>query len=79
MDNGHETNAQSGYTGVYDLSGNVWEWEDSCDGQSGQNDSCRLRGGSFNDGNDNLRCGDDNYDYRSGSYDFVGLRCCGPP
>jgi formylglycine-generating enzyme len=45
----------SGYTGVYDLSGNVWEWEDSCydtvalkngivtDGPP----ACYLRGGAF--------------------------------
>jgi sulfatase modifying factor 1 len=36
----------SGYTGVYDLSGNVWEWEDSCNDTTGQSDQCRLRGGS---------------------------------
>ena len=30
-----------GYRGVYDLIGNVWEWEDSC-----QDDNCRVRGGS---------------------------------
>jgi len=30
------------YAGVSDMSGNVSEWEDLCDG-----DSCRLRGGSF--------------------------------
>ena len=35
----------SGYTGVYGLSGNVWEWEDACDGTTGSSDRCRLRGG----------------------------------
>jgi sulfatase modifying factor 1 len=39
------TSTDSGYTGVYDLSGNVWEWEDSCNGASDEQDSCRVRGG----------------------------------
>jgi sulfatase modifying factor 1 len=46
----------SGYTGVYDLSGNVWEWEDSCDGYVDDTNWCRLRGGSFNDVDYYLRC-----------------------
>jgi hypothetical protein len=36
-----------GYEGVYDLSGNVTELEDSCDGMTGPQDECRARGGSF--------------------------------
>jgi hypothetical protein len=36
----------AGYGGVCDLSGNVWEWEDSCDA-GGASADCRLRGGSF--------------------------------
>jgi formylglycine-generating enzyme required for sulfatase activity len=66
----------AGYEGVYDLSGNVWEWEDSCNGTSGQQDLCRLRGGSFNYDAGNLRC---DYDYGDGryvAYVFIGLRCC---
>lgn len=35
------------YAGVYDMSGNVWEWEDSCDSTStGATAHCRIRGGS---------------------------------
>lgn len=37
-----------GYEGVYDLSGNVTEFEDSCEGTTGPQDECRARGGSFN-------------------------------
>ncbi|PKN46617.1 MAG: hypothetical protein CVU63_07355 [Deltaproteobacteria bacterium HGW-Deltaproteobacteria-20] len=36
-----------GYGGVYDLSGNVTELEDSCDAMTGPQDECRARGGSF--------------------------------
>jgi formylglycine-generating enzyme required for sulfatase activity len=71
--------SNSEYTGVYDLSGNVWEWEDSCDGNSGKSDDCRLRGGGFStyDGS-NLRCASVNYGDRD--FDFeVGFRCCSAP
>jgi formylglycine-generating enzyme required for sulfatase activity len=73
--------SSSGYTGVYDLSGNVFEWEDSS-----MSDVCRIRGGyfsgsdSYNDGHLNCFA---NFDYggfnRSSSYDYIGFRCCSDP
>lgn len=36
-----------GYEGVYDLSGNVWEWEDACLADVGKDDACRIRGSAF--------------------------------
>ncbi len=67
-----------GYQGVYDLSGNVSEWEDSCSDTTGSQDECRVRGGSFDGDMYYLRCDSDySYprDYQVGAF---GIRCCGP-
>ena len=40
---------QGGYDGVFDLSGNVSEWEDSCAASTGLADQCLYRGGSYLD------------------------------
>ncbi len=69
----------SGYEGVYDLSGNLWEWEDSCDQSVGSNDLCRIRGGSFYHGETDLRCDANAANYRGSSGANVGFRCCSSP
>jgi sulfatase modifying factor 1 len=40
---------RGGYDGLYDMSGNVAEWEDSCTAASGKADACLVRGGSLYD------------------------------
>ena len=68
---------QSGGSGVFDQCGNVWEWEDSCVATTGQQDSCRLRGAAYNNGNsDYVVCSEDYQAFRLYFYAYVGFRCC---
>jgi len=70
-----------GYSGVYDLSGSVWEWEDSCNSASGAGAYCRLRGGSYLGMDPKLLAcqykgpGDLVFERRF-SYPNAGFRCC---
>jgi formylglycine-generating enzyme required for sulfatase activity len=76
-----------GYDGIFDMSGNVWEWEASCTTSShGLIDPCRARGGGWFSDQNNLSClGDStapqNFDpdaglIRSAAVPFLGIRCC---
>jgi formylglycine-generating enzyme required for sulfatase activity len=74
----------AGYQGVFDLSGNVSEWQDYCEsGTLGgvQHDRCVAAGGNFvyditTDSGTRLRCeGGDWVERRVGSAS-IGIRCC---
>ena len=71
--------------GVYDMAGNVWEWEDGCEtgvdgGAAGSDDRCRTRGGAVDGSETATRCDFDTFTKRSptrGSKSAdTGLRCC---
>jgi formylglycine-generating enzyme len=67
--------SEAGYAGVYDLSGNVSEWEDSC--YSSQDWTyCHLRGGSFKDPGNFLTCDTGGYGLSGYTFGNVGFRCC---
>jgi formylglycine-generating enzyme required for sulfatase activity len=67
-----------GFPGIYDMSGNVREWEDQCNGTTGANDSCGERGGSVNYNAGQLTCADGDTGPRNDMNDHLGIRCCGP-
>jgi len=70
--------SQPDFQGVLDLSGNAYEWEDSCEAGTGAADKCRLRGGGTNEAMQGLRC-DANLTFaRNFTNDLVGFRCCAP-
>jgi formylglycine-generating enzyme required for sulfatase activity len=70
---------EGGYEGIFNMTGNVWEWEDACNDTTGELDTCYLRGGEFSNPEGFLRC-----DYggffapRSFRTNSIGIRCCGP-
>jgi formylglycine-generating enzyme required for sulfatase activity len=66
------------YPGIYDLSGNVLEWEDSCNGTAGPQDNCRMRGGAWIATAADLRC-DASYTANRDDLGGIGFRCCSSP
>lgn len=61
--------------GLFDLSGNVWEWVDSC-ASDGPDADCLRRGGSFLSKPKDLRCDLKSSRKRSDAGEHVGIRCC---
>jgi formylglycine-generating enzyme required for sulfatase activity len=61
---------------LFDMNGNVAEWEDSCTGRMGPNDDCRIRGGSYLAGADRCDCDEGAARRRAQAADDVGIRCC---
>lgn len=75
---GKMTSCQSsvtGYGGVFDLSGNVREWENSCLAASGKDDDCRTRGSNTTGTQSKMRCDAEDSASRGSN---AGIRCCGP-
>jgi len=70
---------------IFDMNGNVAEWENSCNGTSsgaaGANDKCLVRGGSFDspDGINSMRCSVNAAQVpvaRNTAAPDIGFRCC---
>lgn len=84
-----QTSCVGGYDDLYDMSGNVSEWEDSCSAASGATDTCLERGGSYLDtsqavsGSPSLQCNSNVHGAaqmavktRSTRDREIGFRCC---
>lgn len=65
-----------GFPGLFDMSGNVAEWESSCQSVSGMSDPCRIRGGAFSNGEANVKCDANSATSRESSNAAIGFRCC---
>lgn len=65
-----------GYEGVWDMSGGLAEWVDSCNAEKGPTDACRIRGGSSSGTAEQLRCDAVTATARSTSSSYIGFRCC---
>jgi formylglycine-generating enzyme required for sulfatase activity len=66
------------YEGVFDLSGNVEEFEDSCLTESDQSVWCNIRGGAFNNVS-HLLCASEVRRLITSVDASVGFRCCSSP
>jgi sulfatase modifying factor 1 len=68
--------ASGEYACVFDLSGNVWEWEDACESDLDEA-RCRLRGGSFRQTDGSIHCAYPGDAPRLDNQSLnVGFRCC---
>ena len=65
-----------GYEGLWDMSGGLAEWVDSCNGNNGASDACHIRGGSFSGTSEQLRCDWQAGTSRDTSSNYIGFRCC---
>jgi hypothetical protein len=66
-----------GSEGIFDMTGNVREWEDSCDKYESSGDKCRARGGSYGSGDQDASCdGSLQTEPRNRRDERIGFRCC---
>lgn len=72
---GSKAGCEGGFPGIFDMSGNVSEWEYACNG-SNPNSKCRLRGGAYSDTGAAVACGAAADDKRLTRSATIGLRCC---
>lgn len=71
-----ESGCKGGFEDLFDMSGNVAEWEDACDSEEGQDDPCRVRAGSYMHGISELACSSSMVLSRKTVYIDFGFRCC---
>jgi formylglycine-generating enzyme required for sulfatase activity len=79
---GTVASCEGGAAGVFDMSGNVWEWTSAC-GQVldilDSDQECRRRGGSYFSSATVLRCAVSSKRPRSDRDTSTGIRCCADP
>ena len=68
--------SEPGFEGVFDMTGNVREWTDACNGTSGAEDACERRAGSYGSSAGAARCRLASLNNREESAEGLGFRCC---
>jgi hypothetical protein len=76
----HFPGCNGGYSGVFDMTGNVEEWVDACDKSTGGSDLCASAGASAYEAGlapADVTCTESVYGTpRNTQYVFLGFRCC---
>ena len=69
---------EGGVPGLFDMSGNAWEWQDDCVQKTGQGgeDACSPIGGSFSSEVASASCTDTTPFFRKQVAGDTGFRCC---
>ncbi|MFV8754298.1 formylglycine-generating enzyme family protein [Nannocystaceae bacterium ST9] len=79
---GSLADCEGGYPGIFDMAGNVWEWENSCIPNPmvmPQSELCQQRGGSYFSDSLSMLCSADTPRARNFRNHNVGFRCCDTP
>jgi sulfatase modifying factor 1 len=76
VDVGSKATCEGGYPGLFDMLGNVREWDDACQGTAGANDRCGVHGGDYGDDADAFECSTAADAARNEQSPKLGIRCC---
>jgi formylglycine-generating enzyme required for sulfatase activity len=75
---GSQPTCTGGFDGIFDLIGNVWEWENACEGDPSlpAEMSCSRRGGALDVTEADWACRDNGDGVRRLRQADIGFRCC---